>query len=88
MNAARSFIFETALAPPTLAAALAALEILEKEPGRSEQLERNVARVGEGLARLGFEVRAARRRRFSRSFWAITAGRCAPPRRCGVRATG
>ena len=34
VNAARTFIFSTALPPPAVAAALAALELLWSAPGR------------------------------------------------------
>jgi glycine C-acetyltransferase len=49
LNTARSFIFSTALPPPVLAAALAALEVLEDEPGRVERLNDNAATLREGL---------------------------------------
>ncbi len=41
VNRGRGFIFDTALAPPCAAAALAALEILEREPERLEALRAN-----------------------------------------------
>ena len=41
-NKARSFIFATSQAPATVAASLRALEILETEPERSQQLQHNV----------------------------------------------
>jgi len=49
LNAARSFIFSTALPPPVVAAALAALELLEVEPGRVQQLNANAATLRKGL---------------------------------------
>jgi glycine C-acetyltransferase/8-amino-7-oxononanoate synthase len=49
LNTARSFIFSTALPPPVLAAALAALELLEAEPQRVRQLSANAAMLREGL---------------------------------------
>ncbi len=41
-NKARSFIFATAQAPATLAAALRAIEVLEAEPQRAQSLQHNV----------------------------------------------
>jgi 8-amino-7-oxononanoate synthase len=49
LNTARSFIFSTALPPPVLAAALAALELLEAEPEMVERLVANAATLREGL---------------------------------------
>jgi 8-amino-7-oxononanoate synthase len=58
LNAARSFIFSTALPPPVLAAALASLGVLEAEPERVERLRANATALrdslaGEGLAAAG-----------------------------------
>ncbi len=53
LNTARSFIFSTALPPPVLAAALAALELLEAEPQRVRRLGANAAALREGLAAEG-----------------------------------
>jgi 8-amino-7-oxononanoate synthase len=53
LNTARSFIFSTALPPPVLAAALAALELLEAEPRRVRQLSVNAAVLREGLVAKG-----------------------------------
>jgi 8-amino-7-oxononanoate synthase len=55
VNAARSFVFSTAPPPPVLAAAMAALELLEAEPQRVERLQANAATlrgalIAEGLA--------------------------------------
>jgi 8-amino-7-oxononanoate synthase len=41
VNTARPFIFSTALPPSTVAAALAALELIEARPGRIDRLRRN-----------------------------------------------
>lgn len=54
VNAARSFVFSTGLAPPAAAAAERALEIA---PGRREDLWRNVDRLREGLEAVGYDVR-------------------------------
>jgi 8-amino-7-oxononanoate synthase len=53
LNTARSFIFSTAPPPPTLAAALAALTLLEQEPAMVERLGANAATLREGLAAEG-----------------------------------
>ncbi len=53
LNTARSFIFSTALPPPVLAAAQAALELLEAEPERVGRLGANAATLREGLAAEG-----------------------------------
>ncbi len=53
LNTARSFIFSTALPPPVLAAALAALELLEAEPQRVQHLNANAAALREGLVTEG-----------------------------------
>jgi glycine C-acetyltransferase/8-amino-7-oxononanoate synthase len=55
LNTARSFIFSTAPPPPSVAASLAALELLESHPHRVERLADNAATLraalaGEGLA--------------------------------------
>ena len=56
VNAARSFIFTCALAPPQVAAARAALRLVECEPWRREQLQRNAARLRAGLAERGIST--------------------------------
>jgi glycine C-acetyltransferase len=53
LNTARPFIFSTAPPPPVLAAALAALELLEAEPGRVERLRDNAAILRDALAAEG-----------------------------------
>jgi len=55
-NRARSFIFDTALPPPTAAAALAALRILEREPERPVRARRLAGRLAAGLRVAGYEV--------------------------------
>jgi 8-amino-7-oxononanoate synthase len=61
VNAARSFVFSTAPPPPVLAAALAALELLESHPHRVERLQANAAAlrgalIAEGLTAGGSET--------------------------------
>lgn len=53
VNAARSFVFSTAPPPPVLAAALAALELLESHPHRVERLRANAATLRGALAAEG-----------------------------------
>jgi glycine C-acetyltransferase/8-amino-7-oxononanoate synthase len=56
LNSARPFIFSTAPPPPSIAAAGAALEILESEPRRTERLLANAAVLREALAAEGLAV--------------------------------
>jgi glycine C-acetyltransferase/8-amino-7-oxononanoate synthase len=56
LNAARTFIFSTALPPPAVAGALAALDLLEEKPRRVAKLAANAAVLREGLIRQGFDV--------------------------------
>ncbi|GBD45218.1 8-amino-7-oxononanoate synthase [bacterium HR41] len=56
VNTARTLIFSTALPPPVVAAALAALEILEQRPERVERLRRNARILRSTLADHGVEV--------------------------------
>jgi len=60
VNAARTFIFSTALPPPAVAGALAALEILEEEPRRVEKLVTNAAAFRGELEREGFDLQGSR----------------------------
>ena len=60
VNTARPFIFSTAPPPPALAAALAALELLESGPQRVERLRANAATLRGALAAEGLEVGASR----------------------------
>jgi 8-amino-7-oxononanoate synthase len=53
LNAARPFVFSTAPPPPALAAAEAALELLEAEPGRVDRLQANAAVLRRALAAEG-----------------------------------
>lgn len=56
LNTSRSFIFSTAPPPPSIAGALAALELLEQRPHRVERLSANARALRRALAREGFEV--------------------------------
>jgi 8-amino-7-oxononanoate synthase len=53
LNTARSFIFSTAPPPPSVAASLAALELLESHPHRVERLAQNAATLRTALAAEG-----------------------------------
>jgi 8-amino-7-oxononanoate synthase len=55
----RTFLFDTALAPPAVGAALAALAILRSEPERIARLRANTRRIAAGLRDLGYDVGAA-----------------------------
>jgi 8-amino-7-oxononanoate synthase len=59
VNAARTFIFSTAPSPPSVAAALAALELLEERPHRVAKLQANAAALRSELEREGFELRGS-----------------------------
>ena len=56
INTARTLIFSTALPPPAVAAAMAALELLREQPRRVEKLQRNSAVLREALAEPGMQV--------------------------------
>jgi len=53
---ARPLIFSASNPPASVAAALAALEIIEDEPERREQLWHNTRRMQEGLRSLGYDI--------------------------------
>ena len=55
-NTARSLIFSTALPPPVVAGAVAALELLIEQPRRVEKLQANAGALRDELAREGFDV--------------------------------
>ncbi len=55
-HSARPFIFTAALPAMQMAAALAALEIMDSEPQHREQLWRNVAQLRGGMNDLGFDT--------------------------------
>ena len=56
INTARSLIFSTALPPPAVAGALAALELLREQPRRVDKLQANADTLRSELVREGFEV--------------------------------
>lgn len=56
INSARSFIFSTALPPSAVGAALAALQVAEREPWRRERLEDLAGTVRESFLRRGFDI--------------------------------
>jgi glycine C-acetyltransferase/8-amino-7-oxononanoate synthase len=60
INVARPFVFSTALPPPVIGAASAALRLLEGQPGMVEQLGRNGAALREALAAQGLDPGATR----------------------------
>ena len=53
---ARSLIFSASMPPASIAGVLAALEVIEEEPERREQLWRNTRRMQEGLRSLGYDI--------------------------------
>jgi glycine C-acetyltransferase len=54
---ARSHVFSASLPPPTVAAVLAGLDVIQDEPWRLDELRQNVAYLTAGLRRLGFSLR-------------------------------
>ncbi|HET8732658.1 MAG TPA: aminotransferase class I/II-fold pyridoxal phosphate-dependent enzyme, partial [Anaeromyxobacteraceae bacterium] len=56
VSRARTFVFTTALPPPSVAAALAALDVMESEPERRATLDALTARMKSGLAAMGFRM--------------------------------
>jgi glycine C-acetyltransferase/8-amino-7-oxononanoate synthase len=59
-NVARPFIFSTALPPPAVGAAIAALGILESQPGMVEHLRLNGDTLREALAQSGLDAGPSR----------------------------
>lgn len=59
VNTCRSFIFTTAPAPASMAAAAAALRVLRREPDRRTRLWANRERLASGLKDLGFRLTAS-----------------------------
>ncbi|MEA2213804.1 MAG: 8-amino-7-oxononanoate synthase [Solirubrobacteraceae bacterium] len=60
INAARTFIFSTALPPPAVAAGLAALGLLEADPRRVQRLATNARVLRRALEAEGFDVGSSR----------------------------
>jgi glycine C-acetyltransferase/8-amino-7-oxononanoate synthase len=60
VNAARTFIFSTALPPPIVAGAIAALDLLEERPHRVQKLAGNAVALRAALAQEGFSQDGAR----------------------------
>jgi len=54
INRCRSFIFTTSLPPAVMAMAIAAIDLVEKEPGRRKTLADNSERLRAGLRGLGY----------------------------------
>ena len=59
VNAARSFVYTTALPPPAVAAAAAAVNVLQAEPQRRQQLAANASTLWHGLRDARLQVGAA-----------------------------
>jgi 7-keto-8-aminopelargonate synthetase-like enzyme len=60
LNAASTLHFSTALPPPIVAGALAALDLLQEKPRRVQKLAANAAALRAGLIREGFDVGGSR----------------------------
>ena len=56
INRCRSFIFTTSLPPAVMGMAIAAIDLVEREPERREALWRNCRALQEGLTALGFSL--------------------------------
>jgi 8-amino-7-oxononanoate synthase len=56
VNASRSFIYSTGVAPSTCGAARAALQVLEEEPERLQSLRRNACELAQNLQALGYSA--------------------------------
>lgn len=52
----RAYVFSASIPPMTVAAVLAGLDLLEKEPSIQGQLQENVAYLAKGLRTLGFDA--------------------------------
>lgn len=59
VNVSRGFIFTTALPPTVVAAALAAIDVLEREPELVDRLQENGVLLRRGLQELGFDTLAS-----------------------------
>jgi 8-amino-7-oxononanoate synthase len=60
INRCRSFIFTTALPPAVMAMAIAAIELVEREPQRRQALSGNSAALRGGLVSLGYALGGSR----------------------------
>jgi glycine C-acetyltransferase/8-amino-7-oxononanoate synthase len=60
VNVARPFIFSTALPPPAVGAAIAALAMLDAQPGMVEHLRRNSATLRQALVEQGLAAGRSR----------------------------
>jgi 8-amino-7-oxononanoate synthase len=60
INRCRSFIFTTSLPPAVMAMAVAAIDLVGKEPGRRHALRGNSATLRGGLAALGYALGGSR----------------------------
>jgi 8-amino-7-oxononanoate synthase len=60
VNVARPFIFSTALPPPAVGAAIAALAMLDAQPGMVEHLRRNSATLRDALIEQGLDAAPSR----------------------------
>src|SRR4051794_265147 len=56
VNSARTLIFSTALPPPAVAGAMAALELLREQPGRVDKLARNAEAMRDALSAEGVDA--------------------------------
>ena len=56
VNTARTLIFSTALPPPAVAGAMAALDLLQEQPGRVDKLHRNAAAMRDALSAEGLDT--------------------------------
>ncbi|HNI68036.1 MAG TPA: 8-amino-7-oxononanoate synthase [Nitrospira sp.] len=59
VNSCRSFTYTTAPTPGSAAAAMAALQVIQREPERRARPWSNRARLAQGLSRLGFHLAAS-----------------------------
>ncbi len=59
LNTSRSFMYTTAPPPGTAAAVVVALDLMQREPERRQQLWANRERLCDGLNRLGFTIGAS-----------------------------
>ena len=59
VNSARTLIYSTALPPPAVAGALAALELISEQPQRVEKLQRNARVLADSLTESGLRLPAS-----------------------------